>query len=241
MKKVTFSFLIFILAFANVVKAQDDRKIRFGLSAAPSFAWLKAQEKNVKGSGLGLRFKYGLVFDYRFADYFWFGTGLEVTYLGGSLSYANPSYVREDAVTSLTSNSLVPISKAKYTGQYLEIPLTVKMKTNEINNMVYFAQVGLNAGVLLDGKAKYGSYEKIKVKGDMAIMRLAVNISGGVEYNLTNTTSLLLGLSYNNGFTNLFPGNSGYVIEDSKKNGFLTSLNTNMRSNYIALNVGFLF
>jgi hypothetical protein len=241
MKKLfIFTLLIVFLATA-ASNAQEDRKIRFGLNAAPSIAWLKAQEKSVKGDGLSLRFKYGLVFDYKFADNFWFGTGLDITYLGGSLNYQYPAFIKEDEVSSTNNSNYIKVKSASYTAQYLELPLTVKMKTNEINNMVYFAQVGLNNGFRLDAKTKFGSFNKVKTLNDAALIRIAINISGGVEYNLTGTTSLLLGITYNNGFTNLLSGSSDFVKIDLKNNGALTDLNTNVRSNYIGLNIGFLF
>jgi hypothetical protein len=241
MKKL-FIFTVLIVFLANAASnAQEDRKIRFGLNAAPSIAWLKAQEKSVKGDGLSLRFKYGLVFDYKFADNFWFGTGLDITYLGGSLNYQYPAFIKEDEVSSTNNSNYIKVNSASYTAQYLELPLTVKMKTNEINNMVYFAQVGLNNGFRLDAKTKFGSFNKVKTLNDAALIRIAINISGGVEYNLTGTTSLLLGITYNNGFTNLLSGSSDFVKIDLKNNGALTDLNTNVRSNYIGLNIGFLF
>lgn len=241
MKKL-FIFTVLIVFFATAASnAQEDRKIRFGLNAAPSIAWLKAQEKSVKGDGLSLRFKYGLVFDYKFADNFWFGTGLDITYLGGSLNYQYPAFIKEDEVSSTNNSNYIKVNSASYTAQYLELPLTVKMKTNEINNMVYFAQVGLNNGFRLDAKTKFGSFNKVKTLNDATLIRIAINISGGVEYNLTGTTSLLLGITYNNGFTNLLSGSSDFVKIDLKKNGALTDLNTNVRSNYIGLNIGFLF
>lgn len=241
MKKL-FIFTVLIVFLANAASnAQEDRKIRFGLNAAPSIAWLKAQEKSVKGDGLSLRFKYGLVFDYKFADNFWFGTGLDITYLGGSLNYQYPAFIKEDEVSSTNNSNNIKVKSASYTAQYLELPLTVKMKTNEINNMVYFAQVGLNNGFRLDAKTKFGSFNKVKTLNDAALIRIAINISGGVEYNLTGTTSLLLGITYNNGFTNLLSGSSDFVKIDLKNNGALTDLNTNVRSNYIGLNIGFLF
>lgn len=241
MKKLIYYSVFLLFLATKATNAQDDRKIRFGLNAAPSLAWLKEQDKNVKGDGLTLRFKYGLVFDYKFADNFWFGTGLDITYLGGSLNYQYPAYVKEDEISSASNSNFIKINSASYTVQYLELPLTVKMKTNEINNMVYFAQVGLNNGFRLDAKTKFGSYEKIKTTSDAALIRVAINISGGVEYNLTGTTSLLLGITYNNGFTNLLSGNSDFVKLDSKNNGALSDLSTNVRSNYIGLNIGFLF
>lgn len=241
MKKL-FIFTVLIVFLATAASnAQEDRKIRFGLNAAPSIAWLKAQEKSVKGDGLSLRFKYGLVFDYKFADNFWFGTGLDITYLGGSLNYQYPAFIKEDEVSSTNNSNYIKVKSASYTAQYLELPLTVKMKTNEINNMVYFAQVGLNNGFRLDAKTKFGSFNKVKTLNDAALIRIAINISGGVEYNLTGTTSLLLGITYNNGFTNLLSGSSDFVKIDLKNNGALTDLNTNVRSNYIGLNIGFLF
>jgi len=245
MKKILFSILLvtFGFFFYSYVNAQEanDRKIRFGLRAAPSAAWLKPELPTVKTDGLAMRFMYGLVFDYRFADNFWFGTGLDVTYLGGKIAYANNCQINN---LSFPNGWLgyTPIVKSNYTAQFLELPLTVKMKTKEIGSIIYFAQVGLNPGFRLDTKVKHDltglSMSKYKSLSDVHFMRVAVNISSGVEYNLTGTTSLLLGVSYNNGFTNLFKNPSQNIQVVGTTNSLL---NLNVRSNYIALNVGFLF
>jgi hypothetical protein len=240
LKKLVFFAIFFLLIQVVYAQEKTDRIIRFGLRAAPSLAWLKPESPTVLSKGLSPRFLYGVVFDYRFADYFWFGTGADITYLGGAFSYKSPSEINHKAFPDLDAGYSV-ITESKYFAQFLELPLTVKMKTNEINYMVYYAQVGLNPGIRLDAKALHAingpKQSKVKSISDINPLRLAINISGGVEYNLTQTTSLLVGVTYNNGFTNLFKKTSPYV----RNSNTLKSTELILRSNYIALNVGFLF
>jgi hypothetical protein len=53
----------------------------------------------------------------------------------------------EDSIISTSSN---------YTLQYIEIPITMKLKTNEIGSLTYYVQIGVEPGWNLSAK---GSFE----------------------------------------------------------------------------------
>ena len=91
--------------------------------------------------------------------------------------------------------------ESKY--QYVELPLTVKLKTNEIGYMTYFGQIGFDAGVRVaaKGRAEGGDYEDI---GEFSnILRVALVVGGGLEYNFSGNTSAIIGVKYSNAFTSV--------------------------------------
>src|SRR6185436_15972364 len=100
--------------------------------------------------------------------------------------------------------------------QYVELPLTLKLKTNEIGYMTYFLQVGVAPGVnirsradvttttQIDGKQPTTVKETgIDIKDNINNINLSMVISAGVEYNLSGNTNLLLALTFNNGFLDI--------------------------------------
>ena len=98
------------------------------------------------GSKLGLA--YGLVTEFRFADNYAFATGLEIAYRNAKIK-GETSTTIGDTLTTKT------VSKASMKLQYIELPFTLKLKTNEIGQFRYFLQIGIAPGF------------KIRARGDV--------------------------------------------------------------------------
>ncbi len=220
------------LAAIALVGNAADSKLHFGLKGAPSLAWLRTDTKGLESDGSKFGFSYGLLTEFNFADNYAFATGVDITYRGGK--FKNVTTTTIDTVTTTTSTS------AKYTLQYVEIPITLKLKTNEIGYLTYYLQAGLAPGLKIRARKSYESAIQIKSgstttnssvsESDVDIMKeinnfnLSMIIGGGLEYTLSGSTVLLAGIQFNNGFLDVFDGT------DSKVN-----------SNYLALTVAILF
>jgi hypothetical protein len=159
-----------------------------------------------------------LVTEFSLADNYSFSTGLESFYSGGKLETYR-------AIDSTTISTL-------YKLQYLEIPIALKMKTNEINYITYFAKFGGSVNARLSSVAdiseKSGTRtiteEDKNINKDISLFRVAFNIGVGIEYSLGGTTAVLVGLNFNNGLTDI-----------------LKSKDVKANNNYISLNLGILF
>jgi len=221
MKRNTILFAL--LSLTTAVSAQEDfNKFNFGFKVAPNVSWMKPDEpKNMENTGTAIRFSYGLVADIHFTKNYAFGTGLSVMSTGGTNRYFN--HRTEDSLLYLVDQS------RKYNLRYVEIPLTLKMKTNEIGYITYWGQFGLGLGVNINGKADdeftYKSaavirnpagdldpwtttsrgqmnQEDVNIKEDVQILRTALIFGAGIEYSISGSTRLLAGVVYNNGFSN---------------------------------------
>ncbi len=227
--------LFFALLVSGILSAQDnssgDSKLRFGFKVAPSLAWLKPDIKGYESDGSKIGFIYGLMMDYNFSKNYAVDIGLEVSYRGGKLKY---DYVLSQNVTAN--------GKMTYNIKYLEIPLSIKMKTNEIGYMTYYGQFGVQPGINIGAKMDY-VYTQVNPSApvnsvsdkdvDIANQIVDVNVSIlfgiGTEYRISGNTSIMLGLQFSNGFTDL--------IKNNDQNG--TPIKA--VSNYFALNVGVFF
>ncbi|WP_442589989.1 porin family protein [Pedobacter sp. AW31-3R] len=225
MKKIFTGLLLCMLtgsAFAQY-RPEPNYGFRLGLTASPTIGWAKPETGTSNGINLG--FSYGLLADFNFAENYSFSTGLTITTINGKTTELNPSpyYAESGGTGTATPFDL------KYMLQYVEIPLTVKLKTDKIGLMRWYGQFGLsndfNIGARQDVQLDGRSFRKdISIKKDINFYRAGLIIGGGVEYDIAGSTSLMAGLTFNNGFTD---------ISDDK--------NRSVRNHYIGISLGVFF
>lgn len=190
--------LIGLLIVASSGFAQQ---FHFGLKFSPGIYWVSTDATATESNGAKLGYNYGAVAEFAFTDNYAFATGIDVSTKAGS-------FIRSDS-TKLGLDFNI---------QYLEIPLTIKMKTNEIGYLKYYGQFGVNLGFNLTGSyegdeivrnsttgvAEKVTYSKTKFDNksrfESSFFRPALVIGAGIEYNLTGSTNLLAGISWDNGF-----------------------------------------
>jgi Outer membrane protein beta-barrel domain len=238
--KKTFVLLLALLS-SGIISAQDNAssassvsKLRFGFKVAPSLAWLKPDVKNFDSNGSKIGFIYGIIMDYNFAKNYAFGTGLEVSYRGGKLKYNYP-FSSGNTVHTYSGEDT-------YNIKYIELPLTIKMKTNEIGYMTYYGQFGFQPGFKISAKEDFTQTKTTpsgpdEVTGDsdanadVASVNISILFGVGLEYRISGNTSILVGLQFTNGFTDILTGTNH---QD-------TSTELKAISNYFSLNVGVFF
>jgi hypothetical protein len=201
MKKILSVF--FLMLVVNTGWAQEESKSKmfhFGLKAAPGLNWFKPDNNIEKNDGAKFSFGYGIMTEFNFTDNYCFATGLEINNVRGATRY------------SYSIAGIAVESSQKYKLQYLTIPLTLKMKTNEIGMLRYFGQFGINNGFRLKAKADVSSTiagtvtteENLEVSESVSLFRESLVVGLGAEYNLVGNTSAVFSLTYDNGFTNTY-------------------------------------
>ncbi|HLG34261.1 MAG TPA: porin family protein [Bacteroidia bacterium] len=227
--------IISAVCFVSVAVAQEkpDTKFRFGFKVAPSLAWLKPDIMNYSSNGSRIGFIYGLMMDYNFSKNYALSTGIEISYRGGKLKYA------------YANNSNVSFSgEDTYNLKYIEIPLTIKMKTNEIGYITYFGQFGFQPAFNIAAKSDF-SHSKtnpsqvktdttssdIDISGQIASLNVSLLFALGLEYRISGNTAIMAALQFSNGFTDVLTG----------KNPDDPDTELKAISNYMSLNVGVFF
>ena len=224
MKKAIIAVLFLLAtvpAFAQNYAARD-YGFRLGLTAHPTFGWLKPEEGG-KGNGLSLGFSYGLLADFDFAENYSFATGLTITTINGKSTEFNPRLYHDPNISALTAYDL------KYKLQYLELPFTVKMRTSKVGNVSWYGQFGLsndfNIGARQDVELDGRELENNKnIKDYTKFYRAGLILGAGGEFDMNNRSSITVGLTYNNGFTNI-----------------VKKQDRSVRSHYVGLNLGVFF
>ncbi|PLW93957.1 MAG: hypothetical protein C0592_04555 [Marinilabiliales bacterium] len=225
MKKIVFAAIALFLILGTA-HAQDQKLFRFGLSGSAGMSWMKPDQDSLEYQGSKFGVGYGFVGELNIASNFSLVTGFDVSYIGGKLQQAGVVHAFDSA------NILLSTKNSTYKLQYLDIPFTLKMKTNEINYIVYYARIGGSFGIALGGKAedefvsiggaKNETINIDKLGSDMAFMRANFVIGAGFEYSLGGSTTALVEASFTNGLT--------YLLDDTKAIG-----------NFMALKFGIMF
>lgn len=230
MKKIALSFSLILIVSSLLAQSLDVQSFRLGLKASPSLAWMKPDTEDYEREGVRFGFSYGLLAEFLLAEQYGFATGIHVSYFGGKLSFP---------IEEVVDNQLFREKERIYRLQKLEIPFTLKMKTREIGYNTYFAKFGFGGSVNLKATADDRFYaadgssisrNDINIYDEIPLMRVSMILGAGTEYSLGGNTSLLGGITFNNGFTNILKGNDS--LSDRKKNA---------RANYIEVTLGILF
>ena len=221
MKKIStiliFSFLS-LSAFAQN-SPLTNYGFRLGLTASPTVGWVKPEQGKTNSVALG--FSYGLIGDFNFAPNYSFATALTITSINGKSTEAN--------VAPYYTGNIPQAYDLKYKLQYIDLPLTIKLKTVNEDGKRWYGQFGLSNSFNISAKqdAKNGNLvvgDNLKITDYVKFYRAGLVIGGGGEFDISGNASIVAGLTFNNGFTNIS-----------------TDKNRDVRNHYLTLNFGVFF
>lgn len=204
------------LSAQEVTGSYDDQTFNFGLKATPTISWLRVDAEGISNDGIRIGFTYGLVTEFKFSSNYAFATGIDVSYRGGKYKYIE----QDDKNVAITQKL-----------QFLDVPVALKLRTNEIGYMKYYGTFGFLPGVIIKATQTIDS-ESILVddrsnrsnQSDFTVFNIGLLVGAGAEYNLGGKTSITAGITYNNGIIDI-----------------LKEKNAQMNSDCISLNLGVFF
>jgi hypothetical protein len=187
------------LALAPAAFAQ----VEIGLKISPSISYLRPDSPSgTSFSSESSKFSFGggIFMDYFFGENYAFNTGLFLTGKGGTISY--------NEVPATVGGPRSVRVEQKIAMQYLELPLTVKLFTNEVapDIRLYF-QVGGSLAVPVQVRINGDKYytdpydNNNQTKAGSHVFDVDANLIGGFggEYQLGQSTKFLAGLTYHHG------------------------------------------
>lgn len=191
--------LLIILTLATFAANAQYSPFSFGLKAAPQINWMKPNSDFIQGNGSKIGFSWGFVAEKNFSENYSINSGFNMLFNGGKLKITNSV---DGAVTTTNRN---------YFLKYIEIPVTLKMRTNSINGIRYFGRIGVGSAFKIGSK----STDEVTIAGGatttnlkkaydkISFVRESLIIGLGGEYELNEGPKLGLELTFNNGFTNV--------------------------------------
>ncbi|HAH58875.1 MAG: PorT family protein [Lentimicrobium sp.] len=204
MKKIfVFTFtLLMAVAMSHPAVAQY-KSVELGIKLAPNMGWLKSNQENYESSGVRPGIAWGMVSDFYFARNYAFSTGFNFNFHGGQLTYPDMLFFDTGKV------------ERRYRLKYIEVPATIKMKTNEMNGYRIYGLVGVGISVRLNASARdivtipgkiVDKTGYVKIADETHLMKMSMIIGAGVDIPLDNSSFITVGVHFNNGFTDILKG-----------------------------------
>ena len=194
--------------------------MKLGLKFSPNFSWNRVEDPSdsISNKGVSLRTGGGAFLDFEFSDNYALHTGLTYTTKASGLKSADTS--------------------VKISLQYLEIPVAIKLFTNEIGtDMRMYFQVGgtinTNLAAKFDMEKSYQDADDnpVEYTKHISFLDFSASVSTGVEMKMGGETWVFGGLTYNRGLLNV-NANNEYGVQTS---GF------QMYNEYLAIDLGLKF
>jgi hypothetical protein len=205
MKKIV-ALAAFFLALATLLPAQSD--IRFGFQLSPTFTWMNTSASRINPSGSNLGLKLGMLGEFYFRENYAFISGIGFGFNhGGTLLHevGGTYWTKTDLPADTLGNQNTGV-KLKYGIQYVEIPIGLKLRTKEFGYLRYFMEPAITLGFKTQaqgrviGESRIDSEEKFDIRREVNALNLSWGITGGLEYSLSESTSLVGGLGIQIGF-----------------------------------------
>jgi hypothetical protein len=246
-------FIGLMMAFSLSVSAQNEG-FAFGFKFGPNFGWTGSTTATADNLGSKTGFDVGVVSEYYFADNYAFVTGVNVSFLGGHYMFDNAHLVTD----SLNPDGFLEkfgVDRT-YKSTIYEIPLMLKMVTNELGNVPLRIYAEVGGGIGLAAK-------KVRVKDaipsqnvtapdkwnttnkEYSNLRASLKIGAGAQYTVDESTRLFAGVYFSHDFINMI----NYIRPDYCGNYFDAEGNKigardpklNVLQNRIGIEVGVLF
>jgi hypothetical protein len=199
--KRIFLLLVMLVVFQGL-NAQG--KMKFSVHFDPQFAWLGSDHSSISADGSIFHMQAGLQMDYYFQENYAFILGFGINNMGGKLHYSDSTEYDSNGTTLL----IEPDQSVKLNLQYLDIPLGLKLKTEELGYATIFLQVGFNPMFNINGKisTEDGSLEDERFQESVPLFNLGYHVGAGVEYRLGGSTAAVGGVRWSSGLIDVTEG-----------------------------------
>lgn len=251
--KKSLLFVGLLLAMSLTASAQN-KGFAFGFKVGPNFGWTGSTTATAENQGAKTGFDVGVVGEYYFADNYAIVTGVNVGFLGGHYSFENGRLVT-DSLNTEPNLEKFSVDRV-YKSTIYEVPLMLKMVTNELGNLPLRAYAEVGGGIGLAAK-------KVKVKDaipseniampdkwsttnkEFSNLRASLKIGAGAQYNLDESTRVFAGLYFSHDFINMInyikPNYCGNYIDAEGNKIQARDTKLNVLQNRIGIEVGILF
>ncbi len=214
MKNLFFLVVVFSLTLATAATAQTSSNYRIGIKVAPmlSFATtdVEGNATSIERDGSAMRFMLGAFIDIPFAENYFFSAGL---------NYASKKTQFSVVEMGNLSYLVAPVFES-YDHEFLQLPLLLKLYTNEISlDTKLFVNFGVTPEVRLNS-----TNDELTNPSITAFKRfdLSGNFGVGIERAVGVNTNIFLTTGYSLGFLNQVKETTGLSDDISIKNNLIS-------------------
>lgn len=243
-------FIGLMLAMSLSASAQY-KGFAFGFKVGPNWGWTGSTTGAAVSLGARTGFDVGVVAEYYFADNYALVSGINVDFVGGKYMFDRARMVTD----SLNPEGYLEVYGVNriYKSTLYEIPLMLKMETNDLGNLPLraYAQVGGGIGYAQKVKVKDAiPSEGIETPAEWGItdrefsnIRVSLKIGAGAQYAVDESTRLFAGFYFSHDFINNINSINPnyYKYYNGDKDLGERDVKLNMVQNRIGIEVGVLF
>jgi len=191
--KNLFSVFLLLLLFSMNIKSQKVSDLRLSFVAEPQISWLNPDTEGVDSRSNMAGYNFGVVLDRFFTENYAFSTGLTINSTGGKLDYKIVPSTQPDSV------DINPPGAKDYNLRYIEVPLGLKMLSNQFRRSRFYARFGLTPQVNIEARDDNDN----NISDNVRLFDLGYHLGAGLEYSIGGSNALMFGLVYHNGFTDI--------------------------------------
>lgn len=215
-----FRFFLLLLLVSPFAQAQSQLGLKFSPAISSNRIALVDSLYDVNADGSRFKFSLGLIYDHEITETYFFSTGL--IFIPKSVAFT---------VTDESDNDSNPYPgepREEYQLNYLQVPLSLKLYTNEIQpDLRIFFQVGMAADIRIFSAPIEEDYDLIS---EFGAFDSSVIFGGGAEFRAGINTALFASITYQRGLMNTL-----------KTETFSFQEPLQIRNSYISLDLGIKF
>lgn len=190
-------FTLILALCAIVLTSWSQTRVQLSFTGSPSINWMNTDNKDANKQKLVLGYDFGLSGDILFTENerYSLTTGLQILNTGGAISY------RTSLPFEFSGATLAPSTQIRYRLRYVEVPLAIKLKTDQFHRVRYWGQFGFSAmlNIGAKGDSDDGQLKKASIHDEINLFNLAMNVGAGFDFDLGGNNSVTAGLIFHNG------------------------------------------
>ncbi|MEO6131287.1 MAG: porin family protein, partial [Saprospiraceae bacterium] len=213
-----------LVLFSTLVGMKgQDRDLRIGFQTSPMISWIGNNDNQIVKNGGSFGIKLGSTVDIYFKDNYSFTTGINLAFHeGGEFQYdigGNylPKSDLSDPMLQTGDKPLPDGTRIRYSLQYVEIPLGLKIRSKEIGYIRYFVEAPVfNFAFLTRGRATIETdvmkFDRENIYKDLSVVNVFWGFGAGIEYSISENNALVGGIYYQNGLLDFTRDNGNRAI-----------------------------
>lgn len=199
------------------------KPVILGLRIGTNLGWMKPNTEEYSSEGVKLGFTWGFTSEFYFMENYAVATGFNMSFNGGKLEYPYQVTVADDSIKR-------GVMHRTYNLRYIQIPLTLKMKTELNEKLNIFGKIGLGTAFCINAKANdeinfddgtSESKDKREINDEIALMRESLIVGGGAEFKIKESTAIIVELTYDNDFNDILTGDNPLTDEPKALHNFV--------------------
>ncbi len=221
--KILCVFVVMFWSTFSVVG--QDRALRIGFQTSPVISWVSNDDNLIVKNGGSFGLKLGTTADIYFKDNYSFTTGINLAFHeGGEFQYEIggnylPKSDLSDPLLQAGDKPLPDGTRIRYSLQYVEIPLGLKIRSKEIGYVRYFVEAPVfNFAFLTRGRGTIQTdnmeYPQENIYKDLSVVNIFWGFGAGIEYSISENNALIGGIYYQNGLLD-FTRDNGHTAIDN--------------------------